>query len=565
MSLRAALAITALGLMAPLPVRGQSQDFCEIKEIKVESLTNAVRIRIVADGLLSVSANSADFWGRDEERGTYRPKPQTRLPIVLSNVRVGGASLVEVGRYPVSHLEFGLSPGARQDVGLVCTLVLFRPAALTFFSADPYSWDGRGLAAEQGLEVSAVLTQRQNELLITVTSDRPNEPEPQRPAFKEAEPQLDVSGSSEKITIHAVNADIHALAESISALAGAPIYVDDAVRRKVTCHLEDMSPDRALDILASGYALSLWHEGQTHFLSLGLTDSAAAYATAQSRTVPLRYLRPDQTRDLLPDVLLMHVRPNTDANAVTITGSPPVLDRVERDLRALDLPSYHTRIRAWIVSTEGTDESVRRVLAGLSGGTTQWQGGSAGTVRLDVAERQARRILAELRALRSQRRLRIDTVPAVQAVNGQQATMFVGQDVYYWRFSGRRRQQIRLSSVPAGALLEVTPRTSGDWVNASVRVESSVFQEMNRLGPLIARRRASGTVRMASGDLLVVGGLRVVTTDKDRRTPMAAWPLQAPLAGRSASEDTRETWILMQARASISPLKDEPGSGGSVE
>jgi len=147
-----------------------------------------------------------------------------------------------------------------------------------------------------------------------------------------------------------------------------------------------------------------------------------------------------------------------------------------------------------------------------------------------------------LRRLATRRQLQMEALPVVQVKNGQRARLFVGEKIYWVQQSG-------LASAEAGAALEIEPCTGGEWITASVRVNSSFLAETNDLGPLVLRRSAEGTVRLRSGDTVIIGGLRLSQTTRDRRKTGVV------PTGRRDVEQEQEVCVLLQAWASLAPLK----------
>jgi len=541
------LMLVALVLLAPAVVLGQREDFVELEKVEVEELSNAVRLRLTADGVLQIWAETYWAYGRTlwgllsgvDERETG---PDRRISFILANLRGGAPPVVQVAKYPVSHLEFSLVPWG-QDALLICTLVLYRPGYLTVVQTEGSM--GPDLSQEQeydGPQVMLQTTKGQNELLITVLSDRPKEPPPERPEVEPVPAQLEVSGGADGLSVHAINADMHLLLERVSRLAQVQVYLDDKVDLAVTAHLESVPLERFLQTLIVGYGLSLRREGGTYFVSLSQAETAVPFWTAETRSVPLQYLSAAEAVLLLPDVLLSYMRANEEGNALVMNGPSLLLDRIERDLRVIDRPAYHCRLRAWVVSGRDVAERLQELAGRASGGTTAWQADSSGQVRIEVDERRAHQLVTSLRRLATRQQLHMEALPVVQVKNGHQARLFVGEKIYWVRDTG-------LDSVEAGSELEIEPLTAGDWITASIKINSSFLGETNDLGPLILRRAAEGTVCLRSGDTIIIGGLRLIESSKEqRKTAML-------VTGRYDYEGEQEVWVIVQARASLAPLK----------
>ncbi|HEY3376008.1 MAG TPA: hypothetical protein VGL77_00815 [Armatimonadota bacterium] len=522
----------------------QEQTSCQLQGIKVEPVANGLRLRLKADGLIDFSCTPDNIrWGGN-----------TQLAIALTNMRGGADSLVEVGHYPLSHLEFSLLPGSENGIGLQCRLVFYGEARVSVFNGAPYGWDDTSWAPKNVTQVAVMSTRQRNELLIMITSNKPEEPE--RPQIANLKTTLTVSGSREQLALHAVNADLRMVADRLAQQTRIPIILADEVECSITAHLDGLPLDRLLNALANSYALSLSQLNGAYYFGRGLGGKASGYLTTTTRTVPLSYLSPENARALLPDALLPYVQINTTAGAVTVSGSPFILDKIARDLRVLDQPAYHCLLRAWVISCEDQQTALNSIMTKVTGGTTAVSLDSAGSLAVDVGPRQPELLLAQIRALAQGMKMRVEAVPVVQVLNGGYANLFVGQSIYYWRLTDAADQDIVLSSIESGTQLQVTPRTSGEWITVDVKVQNSFLRETNALGPLILRRSVEGTERLRSGDTIIIGGLHL-TTSEGRQDKTLAHPAPlGPLArGSSRAISEQSVWVLLQAQAILTPAK----------
>ncbi len=181
--LEAALLLWAM-LLLTAPVRAQG--YCGLTQITVVPVTNGLIIHLKADGLMSASYS-----------GNVRSFALLQsFAFTLNKVRSGADAMVEIGHYPVSHLEFARPPGLAADQNLLnCTLVLYTPARLTAFSG--YG-DASGSAPTDKPQVMIELTAQQNELLIMVISDHSQEP-PRAQTGNGATPRLAIHGTCDQI------------------------------------------------------------------------------------------------------------------------------------------------------------------------------------------------------------------------------------------------------------------------------------------------------------------------------------------------------------------------------
>lgn len=172
-------------------------------------------------------------------------------------------------------------------------------------------------------------------------------------------------------------------------------------------------------------------------------------------------------------------------------------------------------------------------------------------------------VSALLRALQETRRLEILSRPQIMALNNQEGTAFVGQDVPFITASQLTALGERINTItfrPVGLSLNVIPLISPDGL-----VVMNVIAEKSELGsvadgvpisiapngtainaPIVALTRATTTVSAASGQTVVLSGL---LTKRDqavhRRVPLLA---DIPLLGnlfRYDSNVSRRTELLI--------------------
>ena len=544
---RSWLGASILTLLLASASTAADQPFCQLQKVEVERVSNALRIKLVADGMMRLTQKVYDdFW--TQERGWWELAGKDRIEFKLGNVRGAPAPIIQIAQYPVSHLEFSLPPDDTANVGLTCTLVLYKPGYVSAFRGKDDDWDMTAWYY-QWPQVMILPTKDENQITITVLTDRVGEPEAARPEIEGAQTSLTVRGTAGDLTLRALNADIHETLIALSRRSQVPISVDDGLARKVTGNFDHMPLRRLLQALSTAYGLAVCEDRDGYFVAACDSDRAGSAWTATTRTVTLNYLRPGQAQLLLPEVLLPYVKPNMDANSLTISGSAALVDRAEADLRVIDQPGYQCRIRTWLVSAQSGQTDLQSLLAKSLGGTTALSGSSAGELSIRVGDQQATDALMSLRALARENKLQISAMPSLTCNTGTSASLFVGQQIYYWRLTSGYGQEVQLTSAEAGSRLSISPRAAGDCVTAWVDVENSFLGEMNDLGPMILRRKASSLVRMASGDLLVIGGLRQGSNDAWRSRTGTGLPLDAVLTGKLKQRQQGEVYVLVRAEA----------------
>lgn len=555
-------------ILLPLgAVYAELQQFCSVEKVDVQKLSNAIVIKLQCDGLVELEPVIWTMKSTDSD-DEFSLRETDQISFRLTNAISGAASMVNISQYPVSHLAFEMDPRSEQNIGILCTLKLYKPGWVFVFTKRKreYSrwfdrpdrgqeWDwtpfrgyfGDYFAGKPWLSIQ--VSDDQKQIIITVQTGRPEEPEPVRPPIDEASPLLQVAGTEQALSLRVLHANLDTLLQRLADETGIPIFVDDRVQCRVTMHMIDVPLRRLLHVLASSYGLNLREESNAYYLTLSRPDNPTSYWAAASRTVPLHYLSPSRALLMLPDTALPYVHPSSDGNALVVDGPAPMVERVARDLEALDQPGRQCRLRCWVVSTEGTDQEVREVLGRISGGNTNARFASDGNLSITVGPERGSRTVAELRALQRRGKIHIEALPSVLCWPGGSASLFVGQSIYYLRVYGSYGE-ITLDKASVGTSLDVWARNVGDTVTAWVSVANSVAGEKTAEGPTVFTQRAQSTLRMKSGDMMVVGGLRSAEGSKDRQQPLPALgPLSDVISGRFKQNINGEVTVLVQAES----------------
>jgi type II secretory pathway component GspD/PulD (secretin) len=136
-----------------------------------------------------------------------------------------------------------------------------------------------------------------------------------------------------------IDTDLRQALQDVAAQAGVNIIADPSVQGLVSVELNDVTVDRALELILAGteYEVS---EFPNYYL-VYTADPSAALITDVARTHMFQvYHVPATTaRNLLPEPLQRYVRVDEAANLVAITAPGPLLDRILRDLGEIDVPT----------------------------------------------------------------------------------------------------------------------------------------------------------------------------------------------------------------------------------
>jgi type II secretory pathway component GspD/PulD (secretin) len=376
----------------------------------------------------------------------------------------------------------------------------------------------------------------QQSFIITVNSTRTLEERKKTGAKDQGQQQADlqVEVSGDRVTVTAVKTDIHKLLCEIAAKTGANIAVDDAVQAEANLHLAGLTTSDLLRGIASAYGLALAEQDGVYMFSRGVPQDLAAYRLSGTSSFRLRYTRAQAASGLLPTFLYSYLHVNDKQNAVVVTAPRQMLQKIESDLKAVDLAPPQILIEAIaceFTDTRDLDKLLRLFRGDVTGKTgaidavTGLEGVPVFTGVLDTGTAAAsysnvgdlpHDFEGRLLALESQHKARVRAAPRMAVMNGQSADLFIGvrrfikvEQIY----GGQSTEKIQ--GVDVGVKLQVTPLTGGAGeitlqVNPGGQgLEVSNISELDpRTGlPVLSTRQAGTTVRVKDGETVMFGGL----------------------------------------------------------
>lgn len=516
--------------------RGGPQSYTTVSNISVTPLSNGVQIRIVADGILQYT--NADMSG---------PVMRVSFPQARNGT---GKNFFRVDRYPVSYIQVQTPQTARSGIGLDLRINNFVNTNANITSSP----DGQGV-------------------LITVQSDRTIERGPRRPGTGgaagggatdgEQGERPDVSTTirfeNGKLLLRAVRADIHELMGAIAEKTGVSVAVDDAVDRKVSLNLQNVTPEAAVQSIATAYGLALSRIGGVTMISEGVPTDLATYRLSGTESFRMQNTQAQTASSLLPNFLFSYVKVNPEQNAVVVTAPSQMLAKIGRDLRAVDVPSPQILLEAIAVEfTNTTDLDLGLTLKDTQRTFAGALDTNNGTISYTTIGKLPRNFEATLRALELNGKARVRARPQMAAVNGRTADIFIGaQRFILTQFNSFGQTQTRIQPVDVGVKLSVTPLTGGnDEITVRIAPEVSNITELDLQSglPVLSTRSANTTVRVQDGETIAIGGLTLNQEQStNRKIPILG---DLPLVGglfRSRSRNIVQTELVVFVTPRILP------------
>ncbi|MEW6545059.1 MAG: hypothetical protein AB1411_15800 [Nitrospirota bacterium] len=331
-------------------------------------------------------------------------------------------------------------------------------------------------------------------------------------------------GSHPRITNTWMDTDLKQVLSDIAAQAKVPIVMDPQLQGTVTLTLEMTPLPVALERVTLPLGLVATPFGDGWLVGPADSKSAVYPLLVTTSIYRPRHLRADDLRMMLPDWASSYIKVDGKRNALLVTAPGIVTARLSKLLAELDQRSKQLVIEAIVVdlSRQALDElgmswsgrmprldgpamasdvtKAARATADSAGAMLTWAG-PVGAVQL----------LAKLKALETNSQARVIAAPRILALEGEQASIFIGTEQYFSFQSGPLNFPfITVEKVPAGIELDMTVRLATDeaLVVDVKKAEASTAVPTADNRPLVNRRRASTQVRIPNGGTIAIGGLR---------------------------------------------------------
>lgn len=130
--------------------------------------------------------------------------------------------------------------------------------------------------------------------------------------------------------------DLRQAIEDVAAQAGVNIIADPTVQGIVSVTLEDVTVERALDLLIAGTDYRV-EKAENYYLVYSPDVSSERFTQiSETKLYELQNISPEAAKNLLPDPLQRYVRFQPGTTRLAITAPEGIMDRILQDLALVD-------------------------------------------------------------------------------------------------------------------------------------------------------------------------------------------------------------------------------------
>ena len=533
--------------------RREEQTYCSVTKVTVEQFSNMVRVHLRADGLVRPRGEWRRYWHETDDG--WEPLPTRRFGFRLLNARSKVGSFVNIGKYPISHLELTVPPEAEQGVGLEVTAVTYRPGELRR-AGMPGLWEWMPVFGDR-VQVDMMWDDNQRGMTIRGLSDRsPHATKAEEVVAEEPEDsEIEVTERNGGVKLSCLNAPWRQIFYRVGEAAGTDVVVSGDVQGYGSVRLPFLPVGRLLRVLCDAWGLALSRQPEGYVVRSGVPTSAASYDLIPTQRLAVRHLEATEALGALPNFLERYVYVDAQNNDLVTTAPPALLGKIRRDLARIDRPAAQIELEASLVQARrDVDWRADLGLTLLDGELRSASESASGDLVVGIAEGWPEDFQVRLRALQEAGAVSARSAPKVMVKSGEEAQVFVGERQFYIGLAGWRRQEVVLRSTDVGVRLRTSPWTGdGHHIAVPLHVEANTIVGTDESGaPLLSVSRVRCALRVVSGETIFVGGMTLAeSTRTRRRVPILG---QLPLVGAAFSSSTTsrrqsELGLFLTARA----------------
>lgn len=400
------------------------------------------------------------------------------------------------------------------------------------------------------------------------------------------------------VTLHMAE-DSRVLYATIGRIAGLSVLFDpDFVSKRVTMDMKDATPAEALRALGD-LSNSFW-KPSTHNTIYVAPDTRAKRTQLEQQAVRTLYLSNVSQQNDLNDVTtaLRNVITNAKMyavqgqNAIVVRGTPDEIMLAKQLVASLDLPKPEVLVDVYVMevrrdkvrnigispptSLRVTENSTTSTTSS-SGSTTSSsptlnQIGRSSSYSFTIGQAQAELLLtdSDTRVLQN---------PSIRAVDGQKATLKIGERIPYATGSYSTATsattsavQTQFQYVDVGVNIEMTPTIHDDRdvtmkLGIEVSSESGTSTIEGVSEPIISQEKADQVVRLKDGEVSILAGLV-----QDELTHSASgWPGLGEVPGlkymfsAQSNEDLKDQLVFMLVPHVVREPESNAGTAREID
>ena len=324
-----------------------------------------------------------------------------------------------------------------------------------------------------------------------------------------------------RVTVEFRDAELRDIFRMLMSQIGRNIIIDSSFPTDVlvTMSIEDIRIDDVLNHLLRTYNIACFPAGK-NTTAFGTKEGLYKLSGAnEMKAFKIKYAEASQVKALLVNLANIpdgNIIVDERSRMLYVKTNPAKMEEAEEFISRVDLPMKQIMIRASIF--EFTDEDSAAIQNALNIAYDEWQITlGEGAITLDYAEdrsrtgrnpRTARTIQNVFKALEARGKGRVIANPSVTAIDGQQASIQLKQEILYSAGMDDSKNP-KWDTKSVGPELRFTPRIEDDrYINLDINIKTGDYIGKDDDDNIRTTDRTVTTkVRVKDGMPFVIGGL----------------------------------------------------------
>ena len=303
--------------------------------------------------------------------------------------------------------------------------------------------------------------------------------------------------------------DIREALNELALQTGVNIIYDESIAGTVTLDLEDVTLEKALDLILLKGGFYYQKMGDVYLIGVGDPRGTTFRHIAVTETIRLKYVSSEQVRDLLPAFYSNFLRISTEkTDLITITAPPSIISDFKKDLNKIDLPEKEVNLQILVteISTEYLRERGTDLFQYLNGELElDYEVSWDRTLELGVNS-QYGQFLTHLRALEREDKASIKANPSLRVLNNESASLFVGEEQVI--ILEPTNTAARLERVEVGVAVNFIPEIiDNNVIRLNIESDLSSFTDEREERLVVRRSDLSTSVYARSGETITIAGM----------------------------------------------------------
>ncbi|MGL1934459.1 MAG: hypothetical protein OCD01_05545 [Fibrobacterales bacterium] len=345
---------------------------------------------------------------------------------------------------------------------------------------------------------------------------------------------VDVQGDT--VSIEAQKAEINEVISAISYQSGISTVVYGKLSGQINIKVKDIPINDALRYIFRDNEFTFWVNKGIYFIGPQKMQNVN-----NSRLIMMTHMKADKVKELIPGSLTKNTQINVvnSQNGIMVVGTYEQIEAISQYIEKIDLPIPQILIEALVVDIDmdkvrehGISMFIGDPQSMQSGGPEQLFPSFSQVVNKNQTESfldgipglkdivsLPKNFAAKIDALERNKFLKIRSKPQIATLNGQTATLTIGQTQYFLLKSAtdinsgsavKNTTTERFEKIEANVTLTVTPYVTGknevtceilpDFTEPEGSFDASA-------PPTLNHRTMKSTVRLKDGETIILGGL----------------------------------------------------------